>query len=158
MGTSGEAVVALDVSQIAEGQKAGLCSFGSMYNLFGIYRTGGKNYLFFENNQALFEQPQQTAGGARVRIDYFDTSKNCLEKQPITAKVIYLKVKLDFQANVNHFYYSTDNKNFIPFGKNFGAVFGFWKGARLGLFSYNEQEDGGTALFSKFNYDYDGPK
>jgi len=158
MGTSGEAVVVLDASQIAEGQKAGLCCFSSMYNLFGIYRTEGKNYLFFENNEALFDQPQQLPAGTRVRINYFDTSKNYMEKQPITAKVIYLKVKLDFSTNANHFYYSTDNKKFIPFGKDFSAEFGFWKGARLGLFSYNDRKDNGTALFSKFRYDYDGPK
>jgi len=158
MGMSGEAVVALDVSQIAEGQKAGLCCFSSMYNLCGVYRTGGKNYLFFENNEALFSQPQQAAGGARVRINYFDTSKNYLEKQPVAAKVVYLKVKFDFLTNLNHFYYSIDNKNFIPFGKDFQAMFGFWKGARVGLFSYNEQKDEGVARFSHFRYDYDGPK
>ena len=158
MGTSGETVVRLDLSQFAEGQKAGLCIFSSMYNLFGIYRTEGKNYLFFENNEALFDQPQQLPDGTKVRINYFDTSKNYFEKQPISTKVIYLKVKLDFLSNVNHFYYSTDNKHFIPFGKDFHAVFGFWKGARLGLFNYNELKEDGVALFSQFKYDYDGPK
>ncbi len=157
MGTSGEAIVALDVSQIAEGQKAGLCTFSTLYNLFGIYRTGGKNYLFFENNEALFDQPQ-TVNGVRVRINNFDTSKNQIEKQPFSAKVVYLKVKYDFLNNANHFYYSTDNKNFTPFGKNFGARSGFWKGTRIGLFNYNEQENAGVAHFNWFKYDYDGPK
>ncbi|MCL1938592.1 MAG: glycoside hydrolase 43 family protein [Candidatus Azobacteroides sp.] len=158
MGTSGEAVVALDLSQMAEGQKAGLCSFGSMYNLFGVCRVGDKNYLFFENNETLFNQPQQLPDGTRVRINYFDTSKNYFEKRPIATPVIYLKVKLDFRTNVNHFYYSTDNRLFVPFGKDFRTVFGFWKGARLGLFSYNELKDEGVALFSQFKYDYEGPK
>lgn len=156
MGLSGEAVVALDLSKMAEGQKAGLCIFGSMYHLIGVHRTGNKNYLFFEGNGDLFKQPQPA--GVRVRIDYFDTSKNHVEKQLISAQIIYLKVKLDFMTHTNHFYYSTDNKNFIPFGKDFSAIFGFWKGARLGLFSYNEINDDGVALFNWFKYDYDGPK
>jgi beta-xylosidase len=154
MGSSGEAVVALDLSKIAEHQKAGLCSFGSLYSLIGIYRTEGKNYLFFETNEELFSQPRQSGG----RINHFDTSKNYIEKQSITAKVIYLKVKLDFVTNKNHFYYSTDNKQFVPIGNDFRAVYSFWKGSRIGLFSYNEAKDEGTALFNWFHYDYDGPK
>jgi beta-xylosidase len=154
MGTSGEATATLDVSRMAEGQRAGLCSFGSLYGLVGVYRTGGKNYLFFETNSDLFSQPRQPG----TRINTFDTGKNHFEKQPVTAKVIYLKLKLDFVSGKNHFYYSTDNRHFIPYGKDFGAMFSFWKGTRVGLFSYNELTDGGTALFDRFGYDYDGPK
>jgi beta-xylosidase len=153
MGASGEVTVALDVSKMADGQKAGLCSFGSLYGLLGIYRAEGSNYLFFETNRELFAQPQPG-----VRVNTFDTGKNLFEKQPVRAKVIYLKLKLDFLTNRNHFYYSTDNKRFIPFGEDFGALFSFWKGTRVGLFSYNEAGDGGAALFDWFRYDYDGPK
>jgi beta-xylosidase len=155
MGATGEVTVTLDAGRMAEGQKAGLCSFGSLYGLIGIYCTGGKNYLFFETNQDLFAQPRQPGG---ARINAFDTGKNHFEKQPCTAKVIYLKLKPDFITGRNHFYYSTDNRHFIPFGKDFGALFSFWKGTRVGLFSYNERTDGGTALFDRFRYDYDGPK
>jgi beta-xylosidase len=151
MGVSGEAVTALDVSRMSEGQKAGLCSFGSRYGLAGVYRIDGKNYLFFEVNHELPSQPGE-------KIKKFDDGKNYIEKQVVNARVIYLKLKLDFTSGKNHFYYSTDNKRFVPFGKDFGATFSFWKGTRIGLFSYNELKDGGTALFDRFRYDYDGPK
>lgn len=154
MGTSGEATVEFDVGRMVEGQKAGLCSFGSLYGLAGVYRTGGKNYLFFETNSELFAQPRQPG----VRIDPFDTGKNHLEKLSVSAKVIYLKLKLDFITGKNHFYYSTDNNHFTPLGEDFGAMFSFWKGARIGLFSYNELADGGTVSFNRFEYDFDGPK
>ncbi|MDR2087646.1 MAG: glycoside hydrolase 43 family protein [Dysgonamonadaceae bacterium] len=137
MGASGEAVAALETAGLTEGQKAGLCSFGSLYGLIGVYRIDGKNYLFFETNK---------------------NDKLHFEKQPLSAKVIYLKLKFDFISNKNHFYYSTDNKHFIHFGEDFGAVFSFWKGTRVGLFSYNEQTNGGNALFNWFKYDYEGPK
>jgi beta-xylosidase len=156
MGASGEITIALDVSKMADGQKAGLCSFGSLYGLIGVYRTEGRNYLFFETNRDLFTQsPPQQPG---VRINPFDTGKNQFEKQPVQAKVVYLKLKLDLLSNKNHFYYSTDNKHFVSFGEDFGALFSFWKGTRVGLFSYNELRDAGTALFDRFVYDYDGPK
>ena len=154
MGASGEVVVALDVSQMADGQRAGLCSFGSLYGLIGVYRTEGRNYLFFETNKELFARPPQPG----MRINPFEAGKNTFEKQPLRGKVIYLKLKLDFIANKNHFYYSTDNKRFIPFGEDFGALFSFWRGTRVGLFSYNEQAEAGTALFDRFEYGYDGPK
>jgi beta-xylosidase len=152
MGASGEAVVALDVSRMAEGQKAGLCSFGSLYGLVGVYRTGGRNYVFFETNKELYAQPRQPG----VRVNAFDVEKNRFEKHPVGAKTVYLKLALDLENNSNRFYYSTDNKHFTPFGEEFGALFSFWKGTRVGLFSYNEREDGGTALFDWFRYSYDG--
>jgi beta-xylosidase len=154
MGTSGEITVALDISKMADGQKAGLCSFGALYGLIGIYRTDGRNYLFFETNKELFTQPQPPG----TRIDPFDTGKNQFKKQPVQAKVIYLRLKADLLSNKNHFYYSTDNRHFVAFGEDFGALFSFWKGTRVGLFSYNELRDAGAALFDWFGYDYDGPK
>ncbi len=51
-----------------------------------------------------------------------------------------------------------DNKKFTPIGETFITSAGFWKGSRLGLYSYNEKTDGGVAAFNWFRFDYDGPK
>jgi beta-xylosidase len=154
MGMEGEAVVELNLSLIANGQKAGLCILGGpLYNLVGIYRENNQNYLFFESNEDLFAQTMQ-----RKRIDYFDTSKNYIEKQPIISDVLYLKVKLDLHVNANQFFYSFDNENFVPYGRSFRTMSGFWKGSRIGIYSYNIQGSSGGALFNWCRYDYDGPK
>jgi len=155
MGAKGEVTVMLDVSRLADGQKAGLCSFGSLYALAGVYREKGKNYVFFETNSELFTPPAQLPSQPRVRINYFETSKNYFEKIPFNNKVIWLKLKLDFVSNSNTFYYSTDNKTFKPTGKSFGSMFSFWKGSRVGLFSYNTAGNGGVALFDRFTYKYE---
>jgi len=76
----------------------------------------------------------------------------------ISNKTIYLKLKLDFIQQKNHFFHSTDNKNFKAIGPDFNAEFGYWKGSRIALFSYNELNDGGSAAFNFFHYNYDGPK
>jgi len=55
-------------------------------------------------------------------------------------------------------YYSVDDKKYIPVGDTFEATWGNWKGSRLVLFSYNEQEGRGRAYFNWFKYQYDGPK
>lgn len=157
MGKSGEAVTALNLSKLAKGQKAGLASFGSMYNLIGISVEEDGNHLFFESNQDLFNASHRLPG-ARIRVNYFDTDSNYLEKIPYNGDLIYLKMQYDFNSHENRFYYSSDNIHFIPFGRAFDAIFSFWKGARIALFSYNERTNGGTALFDWFRYDYDGPK
>ena len=59
----------------------------------------------------------------------------------------------------NHqFYYSINNKDFLPQGEKFTATFGNWKGPKIGLFSYHEKGEGGAAYFDWFHYLYDGPK
>lgn len=134
MGATGEAVTELDISDLSEGQKAGLCSMSKVYNLLGVCKKNGKTYIFFDKN-----------GEA-----YYEKS--------ITAQKIYLKAQLNINQNKNQFFYSFDNKTFTPFGSSFDTKWGYWKGTRIGLFSFNELNNGGTALFNSFVYNYDGPK
>jgi beta-xylosidase len=135
MGTSGEAVAELDVTGLADGQKAGLCSMGGRNNnMVGISRKGTQLFVYAEKNG------------------------NVISENAFKGKRIYLKVKLDIRGNNNQFLYSIDNKLFTPIGETFITSAGFWKGSRLGLYSYNEKTDGGIAAFNWFRYDYDGPK
>jgi len=50
------------------------------------------------------------------------------------------------------FLYSLDGKRVRHFGDPFAAHNGFWKGARVALFSYNTEKDAGTAWFRDFQY------
>lgn len=134
IGTTGEATTELDISALAEGQKAGLCSIGGkLTNLIGVMKKEGILYLFVENS-------------GKITAD-----------KSINAKKIQLKFKIDIKGGQNQFLYSLDNKTFTPFGDVFGTAFGYWKGTRIGLFSFNEKADGGTASFNWFTYKYDGP-
>jgi beta-xylosidase len=142
MGTSGEVTVAVDISKLAEGQKAGIACFSSIYGLIGVQRKDGKNLVFFDADRRQTEK----------------LSEKDLQSQPVNTKIVYLKIKLDFNANSNSCLWSTDNRNFKPLGTEFKAAFGHWKGARIGLFSYNGATDDGVAMFDWFKYDYDGPK
>lgn len=134
MGNTGEVTVQMDVSNMISGQKTGLSSMSKIYNSIGVKNHQGKLYVFFEGK----DKKQ--------------------EEVILTHKTIYLKLKLDFIQHKNHFFYSTDNKNFKAIGPDFNAEFGYWKGSRIALFSYNELNDGGAAAFNFFHYNYDGPK
>ena len=133
MGTEGEATSLLLTRQMEDGQKAGLCLMGKQYNQVGLVKKNGKLFVFTDINGKI---TQQLFRGATV----------------------YLKVKISDQESSNQFYFSSDNKSFQPLGNTFATTFGYWKGPKLGLFSYNEKEKGGTAQFDWFHYIYDGPK
>jgi beta-xylosidase len=133
MGDEGEAVTCLLTAEMADGQRAGLCVMGQQYNLIGITKAGGILSLF-TNIQG----------------------KVILE--PVKASKIYLKVKVTVEQGANQFFFSLDNKTFRPVMESFIANNGFWKGPKIGLFSYNESGTGGKALFDWFHYLYDGPK
>jgi len=120
---------------ISDGQKKGLCSMGGRNtSLLGVIKKDGKLYVFTEINGKITNEKE------------------------IRSKKIYLKIDLDIKGNKNQFYYSLDNKQFNPLGESFTISAGFWKGTRLGLFSYNENSESGSAAFNWFTYNYDGPK
>jgi beta-xylosidase len=135
MGVKGEASTEMDLTSIAEGQKAGLCSMGGkITNLIGVLKRDGKLYLFNESNGKITSE------------------------KAITTKKIFLKVQLDIKGDKNQFLYSADNKTFSGLGDKFSTAAGYWKGTRIGLFSYNELNSNGSASFNWFTYLYDGPK
>jgi hypothetical protein len=125
----------MDLNGIAEGQKAGLCSIGGRTNtLIGATKKNGQLYVFYES------------------------SGKVTGEKPVRGRRIWFKAILDIENQNNQFYYSLDNKTFMPLGDTFRTSFGNWKGTRLGLYSFNESSDSGSAAFNWFIYDYDGPK
>ena len=133
MGNTGDVITEMDFSGMADGQFAGMCSMSKANSQIGIHRKGGKTFVYFKSGKTY-------------------------EEKAVLGKRIYFKVTLNTDGAKNQFYYSLDNKNFQPFGKIFEVKWGYWKGSRIGLFSYNEIKDGGTASFNWFDYNYDGPE
>lgn len=134
MGTTGEVMAEMDLSKIVEGQKAGICSMSKIYNLLGVYKKEGKMYIFTDRKGQVHEE------------------------KAIAAKRIFLKLTLDIKSGNNRFSYSLDNKSYTMIDGAFDTQWGYWKGTRIGLFSFNERSNGGTASFNQFIYHYDGPK
>ena len=105
-------------------------TIGNLFNGIGILKENGKNYLYLENN------------GSVEKV------------KPVSGKKIYFRVTMNARTNQHQLYYSTDNKNFTPCGEPYSLRFGDWKGARVGLYSYNTLRDGGNAFFNWFTYDF----
>ena len=129
MGSSGIAAVFLNGKYMQDGQKAGLCLMGNAYALVGLEKKDGKWYLFTDIN-----------GTVRENI--------------VSSGKVFLKVNIFTEKNQNQFFYSTNNKKFLPIGKKFQVLEGNWKGPKIGLYSFNELNDGGDAVFDLFQYEF----
>ena len=128
MGFAGFYTVSLDLSGLSNGQYAGLACMGRDNWCLGV-RKGGKGLsLSFEKD-----------GERQASV-------------PLDASKIWIRMTFDIEDNVFGFSYSADGKDFLPVGKTFEAYFGNWKGARVALFSYNDDTRAGTAWFDDFKY------
>lgn len=122
-----EVTVKLDISHLADGQHAGLCHFAEHSGCLGVVRQDGKTYL-------------------ELRID--DRSTRGSE---LTSGMLFLRSTwgLDGQSL---FYYSTDGQHFTPFG-SYRLSWGFYRGDRIGVYSFNDLTDDGYVDVNYFHYD-----
>lgn len=65
---------------------------------------------------------------------------------------IWFRTVVDLQKET-YFYFSLDNQHYLQIGGTCKLSDGFWKGAKVGLFSFNTIEDGGQVDFHWFHYD-----
>ena len=129
MGFAGTYTVKLDASEMADGQFAGLACMGRANYQAGILVEGGVRSLCLASD-----------AGESARID-------------LPERDVWLRLSFDIPDNAFRFWYSTDGRRFTPWGEVFPAQFGFWKGARPALFSFNRIASAGTARFDDFVYE-----
>lgn len=134
MGNVSEATVAMDFTEIADGQRCGLACMGKGNKVLGIKMEKGQKSLYIAN-------------------DTTETNTTVL-----SGKLVYLRVSINMPNRLFQFFYSTDNIHFIPYGSPFFIPFGFWKGARVALYCYNKTQEAGAVSFQWFRYKHDGPQ
>lgn len=134
MGNVSEATVAMDFTEIADGQRCGLACMGKGNKVLGIKMEKGQKSLYIAN-------------------DTTETNTTVL-----SGKLVYLRVSINMPNRQFQFFYSTDNIHFIPYGSPFFIPFGFWKGARVALYCYNKTQEAGAVSFQWFRYKHDGPQ
>ena len=128
MGFRGAYTVLLDLSGMADGQRAGLACMGKENHLLEVGQAAGHRTL---------SAPRADNGTAEL---------------PDALDAVWLRLTFDARDNAFQFAWSADGSQFSDLGDPFAAHFGFWKGARVALFSYNTLANAGTALFDDFIY------
>jgi len=133
MGYVSEATTAMDVSELAEGQRCGLACMGKENMLLGVRMSNGGKELYLSD----------------------DTTET--KVADVRDNVIYLRVSIDMKQKKFQYSYSTDNTKFTPCGGSFFIHFGYWKGSRVALYCYNIKKKAGATSFQWFKYKHDGP-
>lgn len=123
-----EAVVSLDLSKMAEGQRSGICHFSEAWSEFGVLCKDGVRLLYHRTN----------VGEEKV----------LLAETPIK---ISLKSSWSLDGRC-HYAYSIDGTNWVDCGALYQLKWGYYRGDRLGLFTYNNLAEAGQATFSDFSY------
>lgn len=127
-GYTGTATVRLDVSDMKDGQSAGMSCLSKIYRGLGVTRIAGTNWLYFEE------------GGDKKGLI------------PINENVVFIRGEFDVRDNHHTLSYSLDGRNYKKACDAFEMRWGDWKGPRVGIYSYGAE---GIAHFDDFEYVYD---
>ena len=130
---SNEVIVKLDLTGMADGQKAGLTHFGRSYSTIGAMCDG------------------------KVRKLEFNVTGKSTFGPALTGNNLWLKSTWGLDG-MSQYYYSTDGKKYTAFGQPYQMAWGSYRGDRLGIYSYNNKADAGYVDVDFFQYDYAGPK
>ncbi len=135
IGPESASTTALDVSQMKEGDFAGLGLLQKEYGLVGVKIIQGKPSV--------------------VMVKMKEGKPTELQTIPLTQKMVYLKAECDFRdrKDTANFFYSLDNKIWTRIGESLKMPYTIphFMGYRFGLFNYATQQTGGYADFDYFH-------
>jgi beta-xylosidase len=124
----------IDVSNMKEGDYAGLVLLQKKFGIVGVKNDKGLKSIVMINAQS----------GKPVEV----------ESIPLTQKTAYLKAECDFteRRDVAFFYYSIDGKTWKPIGNQLKMEYSMphFMGYRYGLFNYATRTPGGYVDFDWF--------
>lgn len=126
---------AVDVSQLKDGDFAGLVLLAKNYGVVGVKSDDGTNYL--------------------VMVSAESNSPVELERAPLNQSRVWLKAECDFnnRSDKARFYYSLDGKSWQGIGGPLKMTYtlAHFMGYRFGLFNYSTKTSGGHADFDYFH-------
>lgn len=127
------AVTTIDISNMKDGDKAGIILLQQQYGWVGVKAEGITRSIVMVNGEK--------------------TKPVEIESIPLTQKIIYLKAYADYRDRKDrgYFYYSLDGKNWISIGNELKMAYTIphFMGYRFGLFNYATKLTGG---FVDFDY------
>lgn len=126
--TRNEVTIKLDLSGFADGQKAGLCHFSQSSSSLGISQKDGVK-----------------------RLEYTENDQTSL-KTEFASTFIWLRSSWG-NDGLSQYYYSLDGDNFIPYGQPYQLKWGNYRGDRIGIYCYNNEEEKGYVDVDYFHYE-----
>lgn len=120
--------IKIDISGMTNGQKAGLCHFANPhFAQIGIIDGNEGLYLEFKGEKTILTGPE------------------------IQGHTVWLRSTWGLDG-LSQFYYSLDGSTFKSFGPVYQLMWGGYRGDRIGIYNYNNQEDSGYVNIDYFHY------
>lgn len=136
IGPESSATTTIDISNMKEGDFAGLALLQQRYGLVGVKFENGVKSLVMVKNESREDEPTEE------------------ESIPINQEVVYLKAACDFKdlKDIGFFYYSLDGKSWSKIGSDLQMRYTLphFMGYRFGLFNYATKTSGGYVDFDYF--------
>lgn len=127
----------IDVSNMKDGDYAGLALLQKKYGLVGVKYENGRKSVYMVNTES--DKPVE------------------IENIPLLQKTVYLRADCDFgdRADTANFFYSLDGKLWKPIGSQLKMRYTMphFMGYRFGLFNYATKTPGGFVDFDYFHID-----
>lgn len=137
--------VAVDFTNMADGDRFGLAAFRDRSASIGVYRDGSTYTITVVHNMTQDESTWDTTNKGNV-----------VATMGISAKKIWLRTALDARASGSkaaNFYYSLDGLNFVQLGPSYTmwTNWAYFMGYRYGIFNYATKQLGGSIYVSSFS-------
>ena len=144
-------VVAMDVSRMADGDRAGFSAFNDHAGLLEVARDGEAFTLSMKVEDVRFDRDKRVTGVESKVGGTVDLGK---------ARKVYLRIDADFRLgqDLATFFYSLDGKEWTPLGEAVKMRFDFRKffmGTKFGIFNYATKAAGGYVDVDYFRYEKD---
>jgi beta-xylosidase len=138
-GPESSAITAVDVSQMKDGDYAGLVALQRKYGFVGVKQAHGVRSIVMVSAQS--DQPVELAA------------------VPLAQPVVYLRIDCDYKerADLAYFYYSLDGEHWTAIGEPLHMKYTLmlhFMGYRFGLFNFATRETGGHVDFDFFRPGY----
>ena len=141
-------VIAMDVSHMKDGDRAGLSAFNDHAGVLEVAREGGTFILSMKEEDVELDKDKRVTDTQAKVCGTVDLGK---------AETVYLRVDGDFRLgkDIATFYYSLDGKDWTRIGSDFKMRFDFRKffmGTKFGIFNYATKTAGGYVDVDYFRY------
>lgn len=148
--------VRLECDGMKDGDYAGLCVFLEKYGQIGVRQKKGKRSIVMQCRDGENAPYELTRRGDLGALDEWYAVKEY--ELPFSAGQVFLRIDFRYDSwgseeETAVFSYSLDGERYCVLGRELALVYSLsvFVGARIGIFSYNEErEDGGTADFKDF--------
>lgn len=141
-GPTSSANTQIDVSNMKDGDVAGLIALQKEYGFIGVRAEGDNKIIIVEQAAPGSDKPvpPKSSVGSQASV-------------PRGQEAVFLRIDCDFRTNVASFYYKFDDEDWIPLGSKLHMRYTIpehFMGYRFGLFNYATKTPGGSVDFNYY--------